>query len=208
MFDGPADADAAATTFLRAPTPACAAALLVRSPPVDVWSGLGRGVGDVLHVAVRSRVPGLAEAAWHPATGRAPSDRASGSGSGATVQVTEIVLTRPARRNALDVRMRDELHAALTDELGGAGPDRRRGDGSSFSEGGDLDEFGTFPDPVVAHTIRLGRSLAWRFAQLARGSWSGCTAPRSGPASSSRRSPATSSPPTTPAWPCPSWGSV
>jgi enoyl-CoA hydratase/carnithine racemase len=55
----------------------------------------------------------------------------------------------------------------LTEELARTGPIVVRADGPSFSEGGDLDEFGTFPDPAGAHLVRLGRSLAWRFAQLA-----------------------------------------
>ncbi len=72
-----------------------------------------------------------------------------------------IVLARPARRNALDWRMRDALAAALAVAvrepglrvvLTGAGPD--------FCAGGDLDEFGTRPDPAAAHLVRLTRSPA------------------------------------------------
>src|SRR5262249_28568196 len=81
--------------------------------------------------------------------------------------ITEIVLDRAGRRNALDVRMRDALHAALTEELGRSGPIVVRADGPSFSEGGDLDGFGTFPDPAPAPLVRLRRSLAWRCSQLA-----------------------------------------
>jgi enoyl-CoA hydratase/carnithine racemase len=33
-----------------------------------------------------------------------------------------------------------------------------RGEGPSFCSGGDLDEFGTFPDPATAHLVRVGRS--------------------------------------------------
>ena len=39
-----------------------------------------------------------------------------------------------------------------------------RGEGPSFCSGGDLGEFGTFPDPATAHEVRLVRSLALRFA--------------------------------------------
>jgi enoyl-CoA hydratase/carnithine racemase len=166
VFEATEDAQVAATTFLRAPHAACAAALLVRSPPVDVWNGL------FAESATYSMLQSGPEfRAWRDARGTPPPAEPDDAGPRVRVRhagpLTEIVLTRPARRNALDVRMRDELHAALTDELGRAGPIVVRGDGSSFSEGGDLDEFGTFPDPVLAHTIRLGRSLAWRFAQLA-----------------------------------------
>jgi enoyl-CoA hydratase/carnithine racemase len=69
-----------------------------------------------------------------------------------------ITLHRPAWHNALDVAMRDALCEAfalvaadpsLTATLRGAGP--------SFCSGGDLREFGTFPDPETAHAIRLER---------------------------------------------------
>ena len=78
--------------------------------------------------------------------------------SAGTLQVT---LSRPARRNAVDWRMRDALTAALATAarepdldvvLAGAGPD--------FCAGGDLDEFGSRPDPAIAHLVRLTRSPA------------------------------------------------
>jgi hypothetical protein len=71
-----------------------------------------------------------------------------------------IVLTRPERRNALDVAMRDQLLDALA--IVEADPELRvvlRGEGPSFCAGGDLDEFGTAPDPASAHLIRLRRSI-------------------------------------------------
>lgn len=73
--------------------------------------------------------------------------------SGAVLTVT---LNRPRRRNAYGAQLRDALVdalrlAALDDTiervvLDGAGP--------CFCSGGDLDEFGTTPDPVLAHLIR------------------------------------------------------
>ncbi|MGW1028913.1 enoyl-CoA hydratase/isomerase family protein [Streptomyces sp. NPDC002577] len=70
--------------------------------------------------------------------------------------VLEVTLNHPARRNAYDRRMRDALvealHLAVLDDtvfrvvLTGAGP--------AFCSGGDLDEFGTAPDPVTAHLVR------------------------------------------------------
>jgi enoyl-CoA hydratase/carnithine racemase len=76
--------------------------------------------------------------------------------------VVHITLDRPQRHNAFSRRMRDDLTAALelaaTDEtvdrvvLDGAGP--------SFCSGGDLDEFGSFPDPATAHVVRLTRNAA------------------------------------------------
>lgn len=80
-----------------------------------------------------------------------------------------IVLDRPASRNAMSAEMRDGLLEALTvaelDEsiehvvLSGAGP--------SFSSGGHLGEFGTTPDVVRAHDIRLRRSVGAVLARLA-----------------------------------------
>jgi enoyl-CoA hydratase/carnithine racemase len=70
--------------------------------------------------------------------------------------VLEVTLNRPARRNAYDRQLRDALVealrlAALDDTvsqvvLTGAGP--------AFCSGGDLDEFGTTPDPATAHLVR------------------------------------------------------
>ena len=73
------------------------------------------------------------------------------------------VLIRPARHNALDTKLRDDLHSALAEAQVRSGPVIVRAEGPSFCSGGDLDEFGTFPDPPRAHAIRLGRSLAWQF---------------------------------------------
>jgi enoyl-CoA hydratase/carnithine racemase len=79
-----------------------------------------------------------------------------------------ITLARPARRNAVDWRMRDALTEALTAAV--ATPDVRislRGDGPDFCAGGDLDEFGSRPDPALAHLIRLTRSPAMLLHRLA-----------------------------------------
>ncbi len=71
-------------------------------------------------------------------------------------------LTRPARRNAFDARMRDELAEALA--FAAAHPDALpvilTGEGPSFSAGGDLDEFGAAPDVGWAHLVRDLRSPA------------------------------------------------
>jgi enoyl-CoA hydratase/carnithine racemase len=81
----------------------------------------------------------------------------------------EIVLSRPEVHNAYDTGMRDGLVAALLDAAGD--PSRPhivlRGDGPSFCSGGDLDEFGTRPDPATAHLVRLARSPADLLGQLA-----------------------------------------
>ena len=81
--------------------------------------------------------------------------------------VLRITLNRPGRHNAYSAAMRDGLVAAL--RVAAADPGLRvvlDGAGPSFSSGGDLDEFGTFPDPATAHAIRLSRSAARLLAQL------------------------------------------
>jgi hypothetical protein len=72
-----------------------------------------------------------------------------------------VTLERPGRLNALDAPMRDALVEALTL----AAADREiarvelRGEGRAFCAGGDLDEFGSRPDPATAHLVRLERSV-------------------------------------------------
>lgn len=82
--------------------------------------------------------------------------------------VLEVVLTRPAVANALDVHMRDQLHDALLVAV--ADPTIEQvvlsGEGPSFCSGGDLDEFGSRSDPASAHLVRLHRSLPRLMAAL------------------------------------------
>ncbi len=78
-------------------------------------------------------------------------------------------LNRPEKRNAYSAEMRDALCEALrlvlrdasirSVQLSGAGP--------AFSSGGDLDEFGSFPDPVTAHAIRSTRNAGLLLAACA-----------------------------------------
>ena len=42
-----------------------------------------------------------------------------------------------------------------------------RGEGPSFCSGGDLDDFGTFPDPVASHVVRVSRSPSMAAAAVA-----------------------------------------
>jgi enoyl-CoA hydratase/carnithine racemase len=79
-----------------------------------------------------------------------------------------ITLARPTRRNAVDWRMRDALAEALAAAV--AAPSSQvllRGNGPDFCAGGDLDEFGSRPDPGLAHLIRLTRSPAMLLHTLA-----------------------------------------
>ena len=73
--------------------------------------------------------------------------------------VAVVSLNRPRQLNAYNVAMRDELHAALhavRDD-----PEVRvmilRGEGESFSTGGDVSEFGSAPSPVRAREVRWQR---------------------------------------------------
>jgi enoyl-CoA hydratase/carnithine racemase len=78
-----------------------------------------------------------------------------------------IALNRPARHNAFDARMREELCDAL-DVIASEPPAPvvLLGHGPSFCSGGDLDEFGTASSPVSAHLVRGGRSVARRLQRL------------------------------------------
>jgi enoyl-CoA hydratase/carnithine racemase len=95
-----------------------------------------------------------------PGTGRVRAEKSPGA--------LRITLARPARRNAVDWRMRDALAGALAGAI--AAPDMRvwlHGDGPDFCAGGDLDEFGSRPDPALAHLVRLTRSPAMLLHRLA-----------------------------------------
>jgi enoyl-CoA hydratase len=73
-----------------------------------------------------------------------------------------VTLHRPNHGNAVNRAMQDHLAEAfrlalLDDSIHEV---HLSGDGPHFSTGGDLDEFGTFPDPATAHLVRLQRSPA------------------------------------------------
>lgn len=77
-----------------------------------------------------------------------------------------LTLNRPNRRNAMTIEMRDALVEALQLALADESIRALRlgAHGKCFSTGGDLDEFGTAPDPATAHVVRSlampGRFLA------------------------------------------------
>jgi enoyl-CoA hydratase/carnithine racemase len=110
-------------------------------------------------------------AAWRaahpPRTEREEGRRVRPDRDGSTLTVT---LTRPQRLNALDTQMRDELVDALA--VAAADPGitlvELRGEGRAFCAGGDLDEFGTRPDPATAHLVRLERSVGRALSRLAQ----------------------------------------
>lgn len=78
-------------------------------------------------------------------------------------------LNRPERRNAYGRQVRDGLVEAL--ELALLDPLIARvvldGAGTCFSAGGDLGEFGTTPDPVLAHRVRTSGGAGRLLARLA-----------------------------------------
>lgn len=73
-----------------------------------------------------------------------------------------IRLQRPEKRNAFSAEMRDGLAEALALLLRDGEIEEAVlcGEGPGFCSGGDLDEFGTLPDPATAHAIRMTRSPA------------------------------------------------
>lgn len=152
------------------PVTASALALLLRGQ-----ARLSVGDGLVAESATYSVLQSGPEfAAWraaHPArTEPDPRD------AGARVRVERVgpalrlTLTRAHKLNALDARMRDEVVEALTVAAADDSVTRveLRGEGRAFCAGGDLDEFGTRPDPATAHLVRLERSPGRVLAQLGK----------------------------------------
>jgi enoyl-CoA hydratase/carnithine racemase len=108
-------------------------------------------------------------AAWRAAhPGRSDRDEGPRVRVDRADEILSVTLTRPERLNALDALMRDELVEALTLAAADAGVARveLRGEGRAFCAGGDLDEFGTRPDPATAHLIRLERSVGRALSRL------------------------------------------
>jgi enoyl-CoA hydratase/carnithine racemase len=144
-----------------------ALALLLRGQP-------RRGIDDglVAESAVYSVLQAGPEfTTWRES--RAISSMADDDGSRVRVERNgadlSLTLIRPHRRNALDTRMRDELLEGL--QIAVMDPSitsvHLRGEGPSFSSGGDLDEFGSRSDPATAHLVRLHRSIGRTLALLA-----------------------------------------
>ena len=78
-------------------------------------------------------------------------------------------LNRPSKRNAFSAEMRDLLCEGLTLALADSSIEEvlLYGEGPDFCSGGDLDEFGSLPDPATAHAIRTTRSVARLLADCA-----------------------------------------
>jgi enoyl-CoA hydratase/carnithine racemase len=144
----------------RVPQAAVSLAVLLRQTET-----LPIGAALAAESAVYSMLQGGPEfAAWRAATPATPDPEPDRP----TVLIDRdgdrllLTLDRPHRHNAISMRLRDELHGALTVAL--VDDSIRavviRGNGPSFCSGGDLGEFGRRPDPVTAHVTRLARSPA------------------------------------------------
>ncbi|MGE3325487.1 MAG: enoyl-CoA hydratase/isomerase family protein [Acidimicrobiia bacterium] len=84
-----------------------------------------------------------------------------------TDDLVHITLNRPHRHNAFSASLRDALVAQLAvAALDGSVRVIVDGAGPSFCSGGDLGEFGSFPDPANAHVVRLARSAARLMASM------------------------------------------
>jgi enoyl-CoA hydratase/carnithine racemase len=165
-----ADADALArieTGIRAAPLAAATLAQLLRTAATrGIEAGL---VAESL--AYASLQAGPEHRAWLAARGaRAPSHADSSpicvDRDGARLHLT---LTRPARRNAWSAALRDAFVEALALAAQDSTIERILvdGEGPDFCSGGDIDEFGTTPDPATAHAIRMMRSPARWMARLA-----------------------------------------
>ncbi len=161
-----ADLEAVVQQVVTGPQAATALALLLRASETrSVFDGLAA------ESAVYSTLQGGTEfrqwRADHPRRERplpdAPAVLVSRAGD-----TIDIVLNRPEVRNALDARMRDELWEAFL--VAASDPTlsiRWTGGGPTFCSGGDLDEFGSSPDPATGHLVRLSRSIGLAVHQLA-----------------------------------------
>lgn len=166
LTSAPDEVDDLVASVARHPAAARAAALHLRGAPRrDVPDGLV--AESALYSALQS---GPDHERWRADT----PIRRGGAAEAARIRLERqgdqlrITLTRPEVRNALDVAMRDQLLEALA--VAEADPSVRvvlRGEGPAFCSGGDLDEFGTAPDPPAAHLIRLRRSVGRVLHRLA-----------------------------------------
>jgi hypothetical protein len=163
--DGEPALDRIAANIAEQPVTATTLALLLRGQHrLSVGDGL---VAESAAYSVLQSGPEFA--AWraaHPV--RADRDEGPRVRVDRQGDILSVTLTRPERLNALDALMRDELVEALTLAAadGGVARVELRGEGRAFCAGGDLDEFGTRPDPATAHLIRLERSVGRALSQL------------------------------------------
>jgi hypothetical protein len=127
---------------------------VLRVAPSSVASAL-----DVESFAYSALLGGTEFAAWLAARGPRPLPPPASSDPvlvDRVGDVLQITLNRPERRNAYGREVRDGLVEALNLALVDSSIEKvvLTGAGLSFSAGGDLDEFGTAPDPATGHFVR------------------------------------------------------
>ncbi len=144
--------------FEQSPVAAWTAAMLLRDQPVSVWGGI---VNE--STAYSTLLSGEYFKKWRADNPKRTSEIESENLVEVEVRagIRIITLNRPLRHNAITPELRDSLYAALAQALLEAEPVVLRGHGPSFCSGGDLDTFGSAPDPAWAHIIRTTQSLAW-----------------------------------------------
>jgi enoyl-CoA hydratase/carnithine racemase len=147
-------------TVERYPLAAVTAAVLLRSTlELDVASALA---AESAAYSVLQAGPEFARwLASRPATKEAPQALTPAVVVSREDDTLSLTLNRPAKHNAFNMAMRDELSEALFIALSDPSITQvvLTGAGPSFCSGGDLDEFGTLPDPATAHLTRLARSV-------------------------------------------------
>ena len=132
--------------------------LLRRASPADVEAGLA--AESAVYSMLQSGPEFAAWLATRPPGAVMADDRAPVRSERRDDRLV-ITLDRPHRHNAVN----ESLRAALADALLVAQVDdtiaavELRGAGPSFCSGGDVAEFGRFPDPATAHVSRLTRSI-------------------------------------------------
>lgn len=152
----------------RTPLAAMALVQLLRhNEKLDVHEGL---IAESLVYSTLQSGPEFAS--WHAAR-RASPRRAPNPEPAVLVRRSEdrlqLTLNRPEKRNAFSSEMRDALVEGLRMAVCDASITEvvLSGAGLSFCSGGDLDEFGTLPDPATAHGIRSTRNPARLLAACA-----------------------------------------
>jgi enoyl-CoA hydratase/carnithine racemase len=135
--------------------------------------GIGVEAGLVLESLVYSTLQAGPEfAAWRERRGAPqlrPPPKSPAVRAAREEERLHVTLARPEKRNAFSAEMRDGLVEAL--RVAVCDPGIREvlldGEGPAFCSGGDLDEFGTLPDPATAHVVRTTRSPARLLAEAA-----------------------------------------
>jgi hypothetical protein len=164
----PAELEPILETARRTPLAAMALAQLLRqSAGLDVHQGL---IAESLVYSTLQSGPEFA--AWlseRPATpARQPNPEPAVLVRRSDARL-ELTLNRPERRNAFSAQMRDALVEGLRPAV--CDPSITevvlRGAGPAFCSGGDLEEFGTLPDPATAHGIRATRNPGRLIARCA-----------------------------------------